>query len=142
MSSASESPATSKSPDTGTEGARGPTLLFPVSHGAADAERATLPFITAATAVANGHRAIVIATADAVSLGLPEVADGVTADGLPPLRDLHHQLVAGGGELWLSAESALQRGITGGQRLLPGTTIVGAARIVEALAAGRSLTLC
>ena len=132
MSSSSEGPA---------GGARSAALLFPGTHGAADAERATLPFIMAATAVANGYRAVVIATADAVTLGLPDVADSVAADGLPPLLDLHHQLVAGGGELWLSAESALRRGITGDRQLLPGTTIVGPARIVEALATGRSLTL-
>ncbi|MCC5948496.1 MAG: DsrE family protein [Nitriliruptoraceae bacterium] len=117
------------------------TLLFPVSHGADEPERATVPFVVAATAIASGRPALVIATVEGVTLGLPEVADGIEEDGFPPLADLQHQLAAGGGALWLCSACATKRGITGDRALVPGATIVGAARIVEALSLGRAMTL-
>ena len=117
------------------------TLLFGVSHGADEPERATVPFIAAATAAVSGRQAIVIATIDGVTLGLPEVADTVADDGLPPLVDLQHQLVQGGGAIWLCSACTTKRGITGDRSLVPGATIVGAARIVEALGTGRAITL-
>lgn len=116
-------------------------LLLPVSHGADEPERATVPFIVAATAVTSGRHAIVIATVDGVTLGLPDVAAAVAEDSMPPLVDLQRQLVAGGGELWLCSACCLKRGITGDTRLVAGATIVGAARIVEALTVGRAITL-
>lgn len=116
-------------------------LLFTVSHAEDEPERATVPFIAAATAVAGGRRAVAVATVEGVRLGLPEVADRIEVDGLPPLVDLQHQLVRGGGEIWLCSASTTRRGITGDRDLVPGATIVGAARIVEALARGRAITL-
>lgn len=117
------------------------TLIFPVNHGPDAPERATVPFIAAATAVASGHPTIVVATIDAVTLGLPEIAATVEDDGLPPLLDLLHQLHGGGGELWLCSACTTKRGITGDHHLVPGATIVGAARIVEALGVGRAISL-
>lgn len=117
------------------------TLLFPVSHGAEDPERATVPFIVAATAALSGQRAVVIATVEGVTLGLPDVAARVAEDGMPALVDLQRQLVEGGGELWLCSACCLKRGITGDTTLVEGATIVGAARIVEALTTGRAITL-
>jgi uncharacterized protein len=116
-------------------------LLFPCSHGADDPERATVPFIAAATAVASGHRAVVVCTVEAVNLGVPGVADGVEEDGMPPLVDLLMQFTAAGGEVWLCSACATKRGITGDQALVEGASIVGAARIVEALTQGKAITL-
>ena len=124
----------------GTGPGDGP-LLLPVSHGADEPERATVPFIVAATAAISGQRAVVVATVDGVTLGLPEVAAGIAEDGMPALVDLQRQLVDGGGELWLCSACCLKRGITGDTPLVPGATIVGAARIVEALTLGRAITL-
>jgi sulfur relay (sulfurtransferase) complex TusBCD TusD component (DsrE family) len=47
----------------------------------------------------------------------------------------------GGGEIWLCSACATKRGITGDQELIAGASIVGAARIVEALTEGRAITL-
>jgi uncharacterized protein len=89
-------------------------LLFTTTHGPEDPERATVPFIAAATAVASGVPAVVVCTAEAVRLGLPGVAEEVEEDGMPPLVDLLQQVVAG-------------------DQVREGTTIVGAATIVGAL---------
>lgn len=116
-------------------------LLFPCTHGPEDPERATVPFIAAATAAVSGQRAIVVCTVEAVHLGLAGVADEVEEEGLPPLGDLVRQLVAAGGEVWLCSACVTKRGITGDSDLVEGASIVGAARIVEALTQGRSISL-
>lgn len=116
-------------------------LLFPCSHAEDDPERAIVPFIAAATAAVSGQRAVVVCTMDAAYLGIAEVVDRIEVDGMPPLADLQAQLVAGGGEIWLCSACTTKRGITGDQDLVAGATIVGAARIVEALTQGRAITL-
>lgn len=115
-------------------------LLFPCSHADDEPERATVPFIAAATAVASGQRAVVVCTIEAVTLGLRGTAERIEEEGMPPLADLVRQ-VGEGGEIWLCSACATKRGITGDDDLVPGATIVGAARIVEALTQGRAITL-
>jgi uncharacterized protein len=109
------------------------TLLFTVSHGSDEPERATVPFIAAATAAVSGQDARVVCTAEAVWLGTPGYADTIEVDGMPPLADLVRQLVDAGGEIWLCSACTTRRGITG-EDTVDGAVIVGAARIVEALA--------
>lgn len=117
------------------------TLLFCVSYGEEEPERATVPFIAAATAAVSGQKVRVICTIDGVNLGLPAVADRVALDGLPTLVDLQRMLVDAGGEIWLCSACTTLRGITGDHPMVPGATIVGAATIVEALTQGRAITL-
>jgi uncharacterized protein len=116
-------------------------LLFPCSHFVDEPERATVPFIAAATAAASGKRAVVVLTMEAVNLGLPGSADDIEEEGMPPLADLLRQVADGGGEIWLCSACATKRGITGDRELVPGAAIVGAATIVEALAEGKAITL-
>lgn len=116
-------------------------LLFPNSHGAEEPERATVPFIAATTAAVSGRRAIVVCTIDAVTLGLPGVADDIQEEGMPALGDLVRSFAEAGGEIWLCSACCLKRGITGDRDLVPGASIVGAATIVEALTQGRAITL-
>lgn len=116
------------------------TLLFPCTHADDDHERATVPFIAAATAAVSGHRAIVVCTVEGVRLGVHGGADGIESEGLPAVQDLINQLVQSGGEIWLCSACTTKRGITGDD-VIEGATIVGAATIVEALASARSITL-
>lgn len=115
-------------------------MLFCCSHGEDDPERATIPFIAASVAAVSGQHAVVVCTIDAVWLGTPGVADRVESQGQPALGDLVRTLVDAGGELWLCSACTTPRGITAGDTI-EGATIVGAARIVEALASGRAITL-
>jgi uncharacterized protein len=116
------------------------TLLFPCSHGEEDPERATVPFIAATVAAVSGQPSVVVCTIDAVWLGTPGVAERVESEGQPALNDLVRQFVAAGGEIWLCSACTTKRGITAGDTI-DGAKIVGAARIVEALAGGRAITL-
>lgn len=110
-----------------------PRLLFTTTHAADDPERATVPWIAAATAVVSGLDVVVVCTADAVTLGLPGTAAEVEEEGMPPVEDLLTSVLDGGGEVWLCSACTTKRGITGDD-VREGVTIVGAARIVEALA--------
>ena len=114
-------------------------LLFTCTHSADEPERATVPFIAAATAAVSGRRAIVVCTIDGVHNGTAAHHD-VAAEGLPALPDLLATLVDNGGEVWLCSACTTVRGITGDDTV-DGATIVGAATIVEALASGRAISL-
>ena len=114
-------------------------LLFVCTHAGDEPERATVPFIAAATAAVSGHRAIVVCTIDGVHNGTSAHLD-VQAPGTPALADLVTTLVDNGGEIWLCSACTTVRGITGDDTI-DGATIVGAATIVEALATGRAITL-
>lgn len=115
-------------------------MLFPCSHGLDAPERATVPFIAASVAAISGHRPIVVCTVDAVNIGVKGYAEQVEEEGLPPLVDLVRQLVDAGGRIWLCSACTNKRGITGAD-VIEGAEIVGAARIVEALAEGKAITL-
>lgn len=110
-------------------------ILFNCTHGTDDPERATLPFVAANVAANAGQQAVVVCTVDAVWLGTAGGADAVAASGLPPLGSLISEFVANGGAIWLCGACTKPRGITEAQ-VAHGACIVGAARIVEAIAGG------
>ena len=114
-------------------------LLFMCTHGKDDAERATLPFVAAHVARTAGQDATVICTIDAVWLGTRGGAEDVAAPGLPPLAKLLSDFVGQGGKVWLCGACTKPRNITD-ERLAPGVSIVGAAKIVEEIAGGASST--
>lgn len=124
-------PATS--PDT-TE-----PLLFVCTHGPDDPERATIPYIAAATAAVSGRKAIVVCTIDGVHTGTAAHLD-IQAPEIPAVADLVATLVDNDGEIWLCGACTGPRGITP-EDTIDGASIVGAAQIVEALATGRAMTL-
>ena len=110
-------------------------IIFNCTSGAEHPERATLPFVAANIAAVAGQRAIVLCTIEAVRLGVAGAAKEVAAEGLPPLADLYQEFVAAGGEVWLCGACTRPRGITE-EGLAPGTSIVGAATVVEEVVAG------
>lgn len=110
-------------------------LIFNCTHGREHPERATLPFVAANIAATAGQEAIVLCTIEAVWLGTSGGTDGIAADGLPGLCDLYSQFVENGGRVWLCGACARPRGITE-EHLRTGTTIVGAARVVEEIVGG------
>lgn len=110
-------------------------LIFNCTHAEEDPERATLPFVAANIAATAGQDAVVLCTIDAVWLGTEGAVDAIAAPGLPALADLRRDFVANGGRMWLCGACTKPRGIAEGA-LAPGATIVGAAKVVEEIAAG------
>ena len=110
-------------------------LIFNCTWGRDHPERATLPFVAANIAAVAGQEAIVLCTIDAVHLGTAHGTDGIEAPGLPKLCDLFGEFARNQGKIWLCGACTKLRGITEGQ-LVTGVAIVGAARVVEEVAAG------
>jgi len=110
-------------------------LLFNCTHGAEDAERATLPFVAANVAAIAGQQAIVLCTIDAVWLGTIGGTDKVAADGYPALSSLYDEFIGNGGEVWLCGACTKPRNI-GEDQLSKGARIIGAALVVEEIVNG------
>src|SRR5437870_9827365 len=110
-------------------------LIFNCTHGKGDPERATLPFVAANIAAAAGQESIVLCTIEAVWLGTEGGTEGVAQPGLPVLAELHRELIDNGGHVWLCGACTKPRGITE-EQLVKGSTIVGAAKVVEEVISG------
>ena len=110
-------------------------LIFNCTSGKEHPERATLPFVAANVAATAGQDAVVLCTIEAVWLGTEGGLDGVEADGFPRLADLYAEFVDNGGQVWLCGACTKPRAITE-EMLTKGTTIVGAAKVVEEVTNG------
>lgn len=110
-------------------------ILVNATHGAEDAERATLPFIVGNVAATADQDAIVFLTVEGVRLATKGYADGVHKEGFQPLGDVIQSFVANGGTIWACGACTTPRGITQAD-LIDGAKIVTAANLVEVLAAG------
>jgi predicted peroxiredoxin len=110
-------------------------LIFNCTAGKESPERATLPFVAANIAAAAGQDAYVLCTIDAVWLGTEGGTDGIAQPGLPVLSELYREFVDNGGHVWLCGACTKPRGI-GEDRLAKGSTIVGAAKVVEEIING------
>lgn len=114
-------------------------MIFLCTHGKEDPERALLPFVAANVAAAAEMEAIVICTIDAVWLGTKDGTKGIESKDLPTMEKIYSDLVANGGKVWLCSACTKPRGITESD-LAAGTSIVGAAKIVEEIANGAKAT--
>jgi uncharacterized protein len=111
-------------------------MMFHCTHSRDDPERAILPFVAANVAAQAGQDAIVLLSIEGAWLGRRGAADDVACAGLPPLPDLIGEFVGNGGVIWACGACTKPRGITEDQ-LVEGARIVGAATVVEEIAAGR-----
>jgi uncharacterized protein len=107
-------------------------LVINCTHGAEDAERATLPFILGTTALSADQECTIVLTIEGVRLATKGYADSVAKEGFRPLGELVQEFVDGGGEIWACGACCKPRGITEDD-MRAGARIVGAANVVEAL---------
>lgn len=107
-------------------------LVVNCTHGAEDAERATLPFILGTTALSADQECTIVLTIEGVRLATAGYADEIRKEGFRPLGELVEEFVAGGGEIWACGACCKPRGITESD-MRDGARIVGAANVVEAL---------
>jgi uncharacterized protein len=110
-------------------------LIFNCSWGAEEPERATLAFIAGNVAATAGQDAVVLCTIEGVRLGVEGGTAGVQADGIPALAEVYDEFVGNGGQVWLCGVCTKPRGITE-EQVAKGTQIVGAAKVIEEIAAG------
>lgn len=105
-------------------------LVFMVTHGPADPELATIPFVMAAAALASDVAVVMGFQADGVELVHCGVAEGVAAPGFPPLIKLLADVRELGGLLLVCAPCLKTRDIAAPVDLVDGAEVVAAARFV------------
>ena len=110
-------------------------LLINCTHGAEDAERATLPFVVGNVAASADQEVVVLLTIEGVWNATKGYSDGICKEGFQPLRDVMQSFIANGGQIWTCGACAKPRGITEVD-MIPGARIVSAANAVEYLASG------
>lgn len=98
-------------------------------------ERASLSFVVANAALSSDQEAIVLLTIDGPWVATKGYAEGLQAEGYPPLQELIARFIAAGGQLWVCGACAKPRNITA-EQLVEGAQIVGALRAVEEMVGG------
>jgi predicted peroxiredoxin len=78
---------------------------------------------------------VVLCTIEAVWLGTEGGIEGIAQPGLPVLNELYSEFVDNGGRVWLCGACTKPRGI-GEETVRKGSSIVGAAKVVEEVVAG------
>ena len=110
------------------------SYLINSSHGPADLERASVPFIVANAAAAKGDARMFL-TSDALHLAVKGKADDLGAPGYPPMKALVEGFTGKGGVIWICKACAEAMGITPDD-LIDGARIGGAADTMAFVEAG------
>ena len=105
-------------------------LVFMVTHGPADAELATIPFVMAAAALASDVEVVIGFQGPAVELVRRGVAETVHAPEFAPLAKLLDDVRSLGGKLLLCSPCLKSRGIAVPDDLVEGTEVVAAGRFI------------
>jgi predicted peroxiredoxin len=114
-------------------------ILYVVTHGADDPERATLPFVHANAALVMDVEAVVVLLGSAVMLARKEFMNHVFAGGLPPLKKLMDDFLAQGGRLLLCTPCIQFRQISEAELIEQAKLIAAAVFTEEVLSANAVL---
>lgn len=100
-------------------------LVFVLTHGPEDPEKATIPFVMAVAAQASGAEATLVFQSNAVLLLRKGMAEHVPAAGFAPVPDLLQMYREGGGRLLACVPCLNARKLTADD-LVEGTELVAA----------------
>lgn len=100
-----------------------------------DSDKATVAFVVANAAAASEQETVMFLSVEAVRLCQQGYADDIHEEGFAPLRELMANFVKAGGKIWVCSPCFKRRKLDE-QKLVPGATIVGGAKLVEFLSAG------
>lgn len=114
-------------------------IVYIVTHGADDPERATLPFVLANASQAMDVEAVVVLQGSGVYLATEGCLKHVYAAGLPPLKQLVDSFLEQGGKVLVCTPCIKERHIEESQ-LISGMVTTAAGNLVqEVLTAKASL---
>ena len=105
-------------------------IVYIVTHGGEDPERASLPFVLANAAQVMDVEAVVALQGTGVFLATDHCLDHVFAAGLPPLRTLVDNFLEAGGRLLVCTPCIKERKIEESQ-LFKGAIPVAAATLTQ-----------
>jgi predicted peroxiredoxin len=112
-------------------------IIYILTHGADDPERATLPFVLANAAQAMEVEAVIVLQAAAVFLATPGCLSHVFAAGLPPLKQLVENYMAEGGRVLVCTPCIKERHIKESE-LIPGMTPTAAGALIQEILTAKS----
>ncbi len=105
-------------------------IVYIVTHGPDDPERATLPFVLANAAQAMDVEAVVVLQGSGVLLAVQGCLDHVYAGALPPLKELVQSYLDAGGKILVCGPCIKERHIEEGD-LLPGASVTAAGALTQ-----------
>lgn len=105
-------------------------LVFMVTHGPEEPERATIPFATAVSAQAAGIEVVMGFQVEGVLLLKKGYAEQVAAPGFVPLKDLMEIYQSNGGKLLACGPCVASRGIDPSD-FVEGVAVVNAPTFIE-----------
>jgi uncharacterized protein len=100
-----------------------------------NADKATVAFVVANAAVASDKETMVFLSTEGVRLATPGYADSIHEEGFAPLRELMANYAKAGGKIFVCSPCFKKRKLDE-NKLVPGATIVGGAKLVEYLGEG------
>jgi uncharacterized protein involved in oxidation of intracellular sulfur len=105
-------------------------IVYIVTHGAEDPERASFPFVLANAAQAMEVEAVVALQGTSVFLAKKGFLDHVSAAGLPPLKKLVENFISEGGRLLVCVPCIRERKIEEAD-LIEGAALTAAAALTQ-----------
>jgi predicted peroxiredoxin len=114
-------------------------IVYIVTYGAEDPERATFPFMLATAAQAMEVEAVVALQGTSVFLAKKGFVEHVSASGLPPLKDLVARFVSEGGRILVCVPCIRDRKIEESDLIEGASTTAAAALNQEILTANATL---
>lgn len=111
------------------------SILISITHGADDADKATVGFVLASASAASAQDTTVFLSSNGAYLGKKGEAGKIHEEGFAPLVELLDGYLEAGGKLLVCSPCAKKRGI-GEDDLVGGAQIVGGGTVVEIMARG------
>lgn len=100
-----------------------------------NSDKATVAFVVANAALGCEKETMVFLMTEGVRLSQQGYADDIHEEGFAPLKELMANFAAGGGKIFTCSPCFKRRKLDE-NRLVPGATIVGGAKLVEFLSDG------
>lgn len=107
-------------------------ILISAKHGSDNPTLATLPYIAARTAKAQGHEPIVFLWDEATALVRPGAADHIVGVNVKPLEEVLGEVIEMGIPVWACKGCALARGVDPGN-MIPNAEIREMGDFIQAL---------
>jgi predicted peroxiredoxin len=110
-------------------------LVVSITAAKDNTDKATVAMVVANAGLVSGQETIVFLSTEGVHLSQQGYADDMHEEGFKPMKELIDSFVGNGGQIWVCSPCFKKRGLAE-DKLLPNTTIVGGAKLVEVLSQG------
>lgn len=110
-------------------------LVVSITCAKDNPDKATVGMVVANAGVASGQETIVFFSTEGARLGTQGYADDIREEGFKPMKELIDAFVENGGTFWVCTPCYKKRGLPE-DKLIANATLVGGAKLVEALSQG------